>query len=122
MAPPEATDALNERPVDSLAEETTKVAAKATPALLLETDDDDANRPRDLDRATGPGALEVVGIRASTVLTILAALYGSPRDARPRPAPRAGNELGTEGCEGFARAPKVRASSAAPALALARAI
>ena len=112
----------SESDCDSLAEETTTAAAKAAPALLLETDDDDATGPRDLDLARGPGAFEAVGIKASTVLTILAAIYGSPRDAGPCPAPRAGKELGTEGCEDFACAPSAFACRATAALAFTRAI
>ena len=73
MTPPEATDVLNESPDASLAEENAVAAAKATPALLLDADDTDANRPLDLDRATGPEAFDDIGIIASTVLTTLAA-------------------------------------------------
>ena len=40
MAPPDATDVLNERPDALLADETTTAVAKPAPALLLEADDD----------------------------------------------------------------------------------
>ena len=96
-APPEATDILNERLEALLADETTTAVAKPTPALLLEAED--ATRLCDRDCATGPGALEEVGINASITSTALTTADVLARTARARPAPRAGTRLGIMGCE-----------------------
>ena len=98
MAPPDATDVLSERLDALLAEETTTAVAKPAPALLLEADDD-APRLWDRDRAAAPGALEEVGISASTASMAPVTLAGSTWVARAFPAPRAGTALGIEGCE-----------------------
>ena len=98
MAPPEATDVLNDKADEPLAEETTTAVAKPTPALLLEADDD-TTRLWDRDRATAPGAFEEVGINASMTSMALATVGALARTARARPAPRAGKVRGIMGCE-----------------------
>ena len=118
-APPVATDVLHERPDALLADETTTAVAKPTPALLLEADD--ATRLCDRDRATGPGALEEVGINASITSTALATADVLARTARARPAPRAGKVLGTKGCEDGACMPDAFACGAPDAFAFASA-